>query len=83
MPGATLKSTRPGEVRSMREVTITSLHEFTGGNTDDMLLCPVRRLRRYDEVTATTREDGSALFSADQLCRIRAITYDQYGIGLD
>ena len=37
----------------------------------------------YDEVTATTRGDGSALFSADQLCRGGAISYDQYGIGLD
>ena len=62
MPGATLKSTRPGEVRLMREVTISSLHEITDGDPDEMLLCPVRMLRRYGEVTATLRGDGSALF---------------------
>ena len=46
----------------MREVTIKSLHEISQGDKDEMLLCPVRMLRSYDEVTATTRGDGSALF---------------------
>ena len=60
--GATVKSTIPGTVNLMREVTIPSLLEVTGGDEDEMLLCPVRALRRYEEVVATKRTKKKPFF---------------------
>ena len=60
--GATVKSTDPGEVRLMKDITIPSLLEISGGDEDEMLLCPVRVLRRYDEVVATKRDKKKAFF---------------------
>ena len=60
--GATVKSTIPGTVNLMKEVTIPSLLEVTGGDEDEMLLCPVRALRRYEEVVATKRTKKKSFF---------------------
>ena len=46
----------------MKEVTISSLYDVIDGDEEELLLCPVRMLRRYNEVTSTLRGDGSALF---------------------
>ena len=62
LPGATLKSTNPEEVRMMRDVHIPSLYEISGGIEDEMLLCPVRTLRRYEEIVATARVKGQPFF---------------------
>ena len=62
LPGATLKSTNPGVVRTMRDVHIPSLHEICDGAEEEMLLCPVRSLRRYEEVVATVRKKGHPFF---------------------
>ena len=90
LPGATLKSTNPETVRMMRDVFVPSLYDISGGIEEEMLLCPVRVLRRYEEMVATLRVKGQPFFlpysgsrgkvSANTISTwIRTVIRDAYG----